>query len=194
MTETAATEVDDRDVTDPDGIDWAVRATGKDTSRPSVLYVPHINARTAALKLDDWVGPFNWRESYSMIQVGKHLGVQCVLEIRGPFEHRTGLTAAGGTEPLGEWIPKIGWAEVDESGTPEMIVKGAESTAFKRAATKAGIGRNVHRIEGVWGPGEVSTSNKKIYAVKSVTLNDGEILTINQWCARRAGLVEGATV
>lgn len=99
-------------------------------------FVPYIDARDAALLLDEWVGPGNWRDDYEEGQLFGKPVLWCRLSI---------LVA-------GEWITKI------DVGVPSNMEaqKGAVSDAFKRAASvKWGVGRNVYELPTMRAPCKV---------------------------------------
>lgn len=83
-----------------------------------VLVVPYMNRRAVMDRLDFVCGPENWKDNYAS---GPNGGVMCMLSIR----------------VNGEWITKCDAAE----NTNIEAIKGGISDAFKRAATKWGIGR-----------------------------------------------------
>ena len=84
----------------------------------------YVDARYVMERLDDAVGPFAWTDSYRETDGG----TVCTLSI----------TLDGET-----WVPK------SDVGTPSNIegVKGRFSDAFKRAAVKWGIGRDLYEDE-----------------------------------------------
>lgn len=80
----------------------------------------YISARAIQNRLDEVVGPANWKDNYTMIGAN---GVLCTLSIKID----------------GEWIDKHDVSEVDL--TQKNGLKGGISDALKRAAVKWGIGR-----------------------------------------------------
>ena len=81
----------------------------------------YVTARYVMERLDDAVGPFGWTDSYR--------------EVEGGVVGTISLTLDGAV-----WVPK------SDVGTPSNIegVKGRYSDAFKRAAVKWGIGRDLY--------------------------------------------------
>lgn len=81
----------------------------------------YVDARYVMERLDDAVGPFGWTDSYREVDNG----VVCTIS----------LTLDGEV-----WIPK------SDVGTPSNIepVKGKYSDAFKRAAVRWGIARDLY--------------------------------------------------
>ena len=83
-------------------------------------------------RLDEVIGPQNWRDEYAP---GPDGGVICGLSLRLDDE----------------WITKWDGAE----NTEFEAIKGGLSDAFKRAGYKWGIGRYLYRLESVWVPCEL---------------------------------------
>lgn len=113
----------------------------------------YIDARAVMDRLDDTVGPLQWRDSYREGAAG---GLICRIEL---CSWRDG-------EPV--WVGKEDGAE----NTKVEAVKGGMSDAFKRAAVKWGIGRYLyslpaeyHDIREGWANGkgvDVSASGKHV--------------------------------
>lgn len=110
---------------------WRIQHARQDSNQ--ALYVAYPDARTVAKHLDRVFGWFAWSDSYRVLEASsmKEAGVECTIEI----VTETGIV-----------VRKTGF------GTPTDIEawKGAESDAFKRAAAKLGVGRNVYELEQVW--------------------------------------------
>ena len=86
----------------------------------------YVDARYVMERLDDAVGPFGWTDQYRETEGGTVCTISITLD--------------------GEvWVPK------SDVGTPSNIegVKGRFSDAFKRAAVKWGIGRDLYEDETV---------------------------------------------
>ena len=81
----------------------------------------YVTARYVMERLDEAVGPFGWTDTYREVEGG----VACTISI----------TLDGDV-----WVPK------SDVGTPSNIegIKGKFSDAFKRAAVKWGIGRDLY--------------------------------------------------
>lgn len=117
---------------------WRVGARTRDKKRGQAL--PYINARLVQDRLDEVMGPENWRNEFTAAPMGG--GMMCVLSLR-----------IGG-----EWVSKADVAQQDEvsdnASNPEkdreIAVKGAASDAFKRAAVQWGIGRYLYSFEAPW--------------------------------------------
>ncbi len=104
-------------------IEWKAQASGVNGKGFWVLAVPYIKARAIRDRLDEIVGPENWKpERY---EAGAAGGLQCGLSIRID----------------GEWITKWDGAE----NTDYEAIKGGISGAFKRVARVWGVGRYLER-------------------------------------------------
>lgn len=116
----------------PEDVHWRVGSTNKkafEEGRANVrkgMPLAYIDARNVMHRLDEVVGPENWRDSYQ--ETSKRL--LCKIEIRVDDE----------------WIGKTdGAGDTDMEGQ-----KGGISDAFKRAAVKWGIGRYLYDCKTPW--------------------------------------------
>jgi len=108
----------------PSAIHWRAQTVTNDGAK--ALALAYLDARDVMDRLDDAVGPANWRDSYEETAKGRLL---CTLEVRVD----------------GEWIAKSdGAGSTDVEGE-----KGAISDALKRAAVKWGIGRYLYDLGNV---------------------------------------------
>jgi len=122
-----------------DLIQWRVGARMK-TNKNRGQALPYINARLVQDRLDEVMGPENWRNEFAAAPMGG--GLMCVLSLRID----------------GDWVSKADIAQQDEvsseSNNPdqarEIAIKGAASDAFKRAAVQWGIGRYLYSFEAPW--------------------------------------------
>ena len=114
----------------PNDIEWRAGATNADKTK--ALALAYITSRAVMDRLDEVVGPENWRDEY---KPGPDGGVICGLSLRID----------------GEWITK--WDGADN--TEFEAIKGGLSDAFKRAGYKWGIGRYLYRLDSVWVPCEL---------------------------------------
>ena len=117
---------------------WRVGTRTKDKSRGQAM--PYLNARLVQDRLDEVMGPENWRNEFTAAPMGG--GLMCVLSLR-----------------IGdEWVSKADVAQQDDVSDDaqnpekdrEIAVKGAASDAFKRAAVQWGIGRYLYSFEAPW--------------------------------------------
>ncbi len=107
-----------------DAIEWRLAQCGK--GRDGKIWgmcLAYIQARSVMDRLDEVVGPENWKVSYEVLADG----ILCKLAI---FVR-------------GEWIEKIDGAEC----TDIEPFKGGLSGALKRAASVWGIGRYLYQLE-----------------------------------------------
>jgi len=119
-------------------VEWKIQTKSKDKKKAMV--VPFIQARSIMQRLDAVVGPDNWQDIYSEVNIG---GINCTIMIR----------------VNDEWISKNDGAETivmttydDGNKRQEMSLKGTYSAAFKRTAVKWGIGRYLYDIPRIWVP------------------------------------------
>jgi hypothetical protein len=109
----------------PSDIEWRVGATNADKTKAMAL--AYITSRAVMDRLDEVIGPENWRDEYD---AGPDGGVICGLTLR----------------INGEWITKWDGAE----NTEFEAIKGGLSDAFKRAGYKWGIGRYLYKLDIAW--------------------------------------------
>lgn len=107
-----------------DAVSWRVGSTNAEKTKGMAL--AYIDARDVMDRLDEIVGPENWRDEYT--------------EIGGFFVCKLWVRVGG------EWIWKCdGAGKTDVEGE-----KGMVSDAFKRAAVKWGIGRYLYSLDSPW--------------------------------------------
>lgn len=111
----------------PDELEWRVQSSGIKNGRPWARVLTYIQSRAIMDRLDEVVGPGNWRDEYG---VGPGGGIMCGISISVD----------------GEWITKFDGAE----NTDIEAIKGGFSGAFKRAAVKWGIGRYLYSLDATW--------------------------------------------
>ncbi|MDL2288134.1 hypothetical protein LJC32_01995 [Oscillospiraceae bacterium OttesenSCG-928-F05] len=111
----------------PNEIEWKLQAENAESSKG--LVVPYIDSRAIQKRLDDVVGPTNWRAEYRQWKNNSQL---CGIAIYDSEKQ--------------EWITK--WDGADD--TDFQSTKGGLSSSFKRAATLWGIGRYLYSLDGVW--------------------------------------------
>jgi len=121
-------------------VEWRIQHANKEKTRG--LAVPYIQSRAIQSRLDQAVGPYNWKAEYkpwhgitvnSKEDGQKHIASQlCGLAIY--------------CEERGEWIQKWDGAE----NTDIEPVKGGISDSFKRAAVLWGIGRYLYGLDAAW--------------------------------------------
>jgi len=111
----------------PDELEWRVQSSGIKNGRPWARVLTYIQSRAIMDRLDEVVGPGNWRDEYG---VGPGGGIMCGISISVD----------------GEWITKHDGAD----NTDIEAIKGGFSGAFKRAAVKWGIGRYLYSLDATW--------------------------------------------
>ncbi|WP_160665104.1 Rad52/Rad22 family DNA repair protein [Pseudarthrobacter sp. ATCC 49987] len=111
----------------PEDIEWRVQRSGVKGQSGWVQVIAYIDNRAVQNRLDDVVGPENWRDQFDTSPNG---GILCGLSIR----------------VNGEWITK--WDGADNSDIEP--IKGGLSNAMKRAAVQWGIGRYLYSLEAVY--------------------------------------------
>lgn len=114
-------------------IRWKIQASSEDKTKS--LYVPYADARAVAEALDRAVGWDRWSDEYRVEDHDAKVWVICAITVH------TATTS----------ITKTDMAEA----TDFEAVKGGASDAFKRAAVKFGVGRNLYALPSIWAPSEV---------------------------------------
>jgi len=109
----------------PNDLEWRPGATNADKTK--ALAFTYLTSRAVMDRLDEVVGPPNWRDDF---KPGPDGGLICGLSLRLD----------------GEWITKWDGAE----NTDIEAIKGGLSDAFKRAAVKWGIGRYLYKLPSSW--------------------------------------------
>lgn len=108
-------------------IEWKIQVTSQDKQRG--MAVAYMDARAVQKRLDETVGPFNWKNVYSLWHENSQI---CGISIF--YDERK------------EWVTKFDGAENSDFEP----IKGGLSDSFKRAASVWGIGRYLYEMEGVW--------------------------------------------
>lgn len=108
-------------------LEWRAQRTIKTQNGFRSVVVPYITNRAIQDRLDQVVGPMNWRNSY---ETWRDKGVLCGIAIK--FN--------------GEWVEKYDGA--DE--TPYEATKGGFSAAHKRAGAVWGLGRYLYSLDVFW--------------------------------------------
>ncbi len=113
-----------RTVFDLEEIEWRIQQAGETNGRVWAICVPYVTNRAIQTRLDEVVGPGNWKNYF---RHGPDGGVLCGISLRID----------------GEWITKWDGAE----NTDIESVKGGLSASMKRAAVQWGIGRYLYAVE-----------------------------------------------
>lgn len=112
-------------------IEWRVQQSGVKNGKGWAMVLAYVTNRAIQQRLDDVVGPENWRNEFSKAPDD---GVLCGIGIR---------VKAIKLPTNSEWITKYDGAE----NTQVEAVKGGLSGAMKRAAVQWGIGRYLYNLE-----------------------------------------------
>jgi hypothetical protein len=108
-------------------LEWRLQQAGEKNGRIWALCVPYVTNRAIQQRLDEVMGPGNWKNEFAK---GPEGGVLCGISLR-----------------VGEeWVTKWDGAE----NTDIEGVKGGLSGAMKRAAVQWGIGRYLYGLEDVF--------------------------------------------
>ena len=108
-------------------VEWKIQVTTQDKTRG--MAVPYMNARAVQNRLDEVVGPFNWKNVYSLWHDNAQI---CGISIFNAERS--------------EWVTKFDGAENSDIEP----IKGGLSDSFKRAASAWGIGRYLYEMDGIW--------------------------------------------
>lgn len=108
-------------------IEWKIQVTTQDKARG--MAVAYLDARAIQKRLDEVVGPFDWKNEYSAWQDKAQI---CGISIYNTERN--------------EWVTKYDGAENSDIEP----IKGGLSDSFKRAACVWGIGRYLYQMDGVW--------------------------------------------
>lgn len=124
----------------PDAIEWRIGQAGvKGNGQVWATCLAYVQARAIMDRLDEVVGPANWRVEYSFVD---------------PHTLKPGVIAKLSIKIDGEWITKEDGA--DQTDIDEF--KGGISGALKRAGVVWGIGRYLYNLE----QGFADTSSEKL--------------------------------
>lgn len=114
-------------------IEWRIGQSGiAKSGKPWATCLAYLTSRAVMDRLDEVVGPQNWRDEYEKIEIVSNKG-----EVETGFICRLSLCVDG------EWITKVDGAQT----TNFEAFKGGLSDALKRAAVKWGIGRYLYDLE-----------------------------------------------
>ena len=115
----------------PEDLEWRIQVTTKNKDKG--LAVPYVTNRAIQDRLDDVVGPENWRNDYKPWHKGNKKESQlCGISIY--------------LEDRKEWLTKWDGAE----DTDVEPVKGGLSDSMKRCAVHWGVGRVLYKMTDVW--------------------------------------------
>ena len=108
-------------------VEWKIQVTTQDKTRG--MAVAYLDARAVQRRLDEVVGPFNWKNVYSLWHDNSQI---CGISIFHAERN--------------EWVTKFDGAENSDIEP----IKGGLSDSLKRAASAWGVGRYLYEMEGIW--------------------------------------------
>ncbi|WP_051240011.1 Rad52/Rad22 family DNA repair protein [Pontibacillus halophilus] len=129
-------------------VKWRLNRAVKTNKGYKVILVPYLDKSSIQARLDQVVGPANWKNEY---QEWRQNAVLCGISIRDPFTN--------------EWITKYDGSDETEY----QSTKGGFTGALKRAANVWGIGRYLNDIGEVWM--DVNENGKNYF---STTVKEGD--------------------
>jgi hypothetical protein len=112
------------------GIGWKPQAVMKDGSK--AMAVPFIDARDVMRRLDEVLGPTNWKTEFMPLGDGN---IMCTLSVR---------------DATGGWVPKTDVGGPSDQPEADNRMKAAFSEALKRAAVQLGVGRYLYAVPEQW--------------------------------------------
>lgn len=120
-------------------IEWRVQQCGTGKKGPWALIIPYITSRAIMSRLDDVVGPGNWKNEYTSSPCGK--GYLCGISIK--IE--------------GDWVTRWDGSELSESNNIDDV-KSTLSNSMKRAGVQWGIGRYLYQLEATFADAQFCDS------------------------------------
>lgn len=106
--------------------------------------VPYLDARAIADRLDEVVGPYNWKDEYGIWHCYTEKSKEQGKDDKIINSQVCKLSVYNNERK--EWVEKSDGAE----NTDFESIKGGLSDAFKRVAVKWNIGRYLYKFEPVW--------------------------------------------
>lgn len=153
----------------PERISWRIQSTApmKDNYVKWVMLIPYIDGRDVMNRLDDVLGPANWKDQYRTASTLEIPGVICRLSI---FDGENWIAKEDGAD-----------ARSNKGGEP-MQFKGLLSDALKRSAVKFGIGRQLYDMDPVYIDGKDIKQGHAPKGSRGIRLYKKNVL--NGWCER----------
>lgn len=109
-------------------IEWRIQQNGKGSKGYWALVIPYITNRAIMQRLDDAVGPGNWKNEFKATPC--NTGYQCGISIKID----------------NEWVTRWDGSEVVGAGNIDKV-KSTMSAAMKRTGVQWGIGRYLYQFE-----------------------------------------------
>ena len=127
---------------DPQDIEWRVQSAGlSNNGQPWAMVIPYITNRAIQQRLDDVVGPGNWRDEYKPTPCGN--GYLCGISIL----------------VNDEWVTKWDGAVFEGNGGIDAV-KSTCSNSEKRAGVKWGMGRYLYQLEPIFANCQIVDSRR----------------------------------
>ena len=111
---------------DPQDLEWRIQQSGISNGNPWAMVLAYVTNRAIQMRLDDVIGPADWKNEYKPDGDGFLCGLSIKID--------------------GEWITK--WDGAEKTAIEPM--KGGLSNSMKRAAVQWGIGRYLYNLEVVF--------------------------------------------
>lgn len=112
-------------------LEWRVQSASSSNGQHRVLMLPYVDARAVMDRLDEVAG-LNWKVDHEKIVLNNIEGFKATISILID----------------GEWVTRA-----DGAGATDVeSMKGAFSSAIKRAAVLWGVGRYLYDMKPVWMP------------------------------------------
>ncbi len=121
---------------DPQDLEWRIQQSGISGGNPWAMVLAYVTNRAIQIRLDDVVGPANWKNEYKPDGDGFLCGLSIKIE--------------------GEWITK--WDGAEKTAIEPM--KGGLSNSMKRAAVQWGIGRYLYNLDVVFAVCKIVNSRR----------------------------------
>ena len=109
-------------------IEWRIQQNGKGSKGYWALVIPYITNRAIMQRLDDAVGPGNWKNEFKATPCTT--GYQCGISIKID----------------NEWVTRWDGSEIVGAGNIDKV-KSTMSAAMKRTGVQWGIGRYLYQFE-----------------------------------------------
>ncbi len=134
-------------------IEWRIQQNGKGSKGYWALVIPYITNRAIMQRLDDAVGPGNWKNEFKATPC--NTGYQCGISIKID----------------NEWVTRWDGSEVVGAGNIDKV-KSTMSAAMKRTGVQWGIGRYLYQFE--VGFAEVKDCDSRYKVLPNFTFHENK--------------------
>lgn len=138
----------------PEDIEWRTQQCGQGNNGPWALIIPYITSRAIMQRLDDVVGPGNWKNEF--IASPCNTGYQCGISIKID----------------NEWVTRWDGSEIAGAGNIDKV-KSTMSAAMKRTGVQWGIGRYLYQFEATFA--DAKTCDNRYKVLDGYTYQEGKI-------------------